>query len=40
MVSDNKIIEIFCNLDDFIKGFDTVLTKTVFQVLQILKQGK
>jgi len=27
MISDAKIIEIFCNLDDFMKEFDTVLTK-------------
>ena len=27
MISDTKIIEIFCNLDDFMKEFDTVLTK-------------
>ena len=27
MISDTKIIEIFCNLDDFMKEFETVLTK-------------
>lgn len=27
MISDAKIIEIFCNLDDFMKEFDTILTK-------------
>ena len=27
MISDTKIIEIFCNLDDFMKEFDAVLTK-------------
>ncbi|QTE23604.1 IS982 family transposase [Polaribacter cellanae] len=27
MISDTKIIEIFCNLDDFMKEFDTVLTQ-------------
>ena len=27
MISDAKIIEIFCNLDDFSKEYDTVITK-------------
>jgi hypothetical protein len=27
MISDPKIIEIFCNIDDFMKEFDEVLTK-------------
>ena len=27
MIFDNKIIEIFCNLDGFIKEFDAVLKK-------------
>lgn len=27
MISDSKIIKIFCNLDDFMKEFDTVLVK-------------
>ncbi len=27
MISDDKIIEIFCNLDDFMKEFDAILTK-------------
>ena len=27
MISDTKIIEIFCNLDDFMKEFETVLIK-------------
>ena len=27
MISDTKIIEIFCNLDDFMKEFDAILTK-------------
>jgi len=27
MISDSKIIEIFCNLDDFMQEFETVLTK-------------
>ena len=27
MISDTKIIEIFCNLDDFMKEFEVVLTK-------------
>ena len=27
MICDTKIIEIFCNLDDFMKEFETVLTK-------------
>ena len=27
MISDAKIIKNFCNLDDFMKEFDTVLTK-------------
>ncbi len=27
MISNNKIIEIFCNLDDFMKEFDAILTK-------------
>ncbi len=27
MISDGKIIEIFCNLDDFTKEFDAVLIK-------------
>lgn len=27
MISDTKIIEIFCNLDDFMNEFETVLTK-------------
>ena len=27
MISDTKIIEIFCNLDDFMKEFEAVLTK-------------
>ena len=27
MISDVKIIEIFCNLDDFMKEFDAILTK-------------
>ncbi len=27
MISDAKIIEIFCNLDDFTKEFDAVLIK-------------
>ena len=27
MISDSKIIEIFCNLDDFVKEFESILTK-------------
>ena len=27
MISDSKIIEILCNLDDFIKEFESILTK-------------
>jgi len=27
VISNTKIIEIFCNLDDFMKAFNTVLTK-------------
>ena len=27
MISDSKIIEIFCNLDDFVKEFEFILTK-------------
>ena len=27
MISDSKIIEIFCNLDVFMQEFETVLTK-------------
>ena len=27
MISDSKIIEIFCSLDDFMKEFNTILQK-------------
>ena len=27
MISDDKIIEIFCSLDDFMKEFDSILEK-------------
>ena len=31
MIFNTRIIEIFCNLNAFMKAFDTVLTKTAFQ---------
>lgn len=41
MISDAKIIEIFCNLDDFIKEFDQVLTKhSIPNTSQIKKRNR
>ena len=40
MISDTKIIEIFCNLDDFMKEFETVLTKNSISETSEAKKRK
>ncbi len=40
MISDTKIIEIFCNLDDFMKEFDAVLTKHSISDTSLPKKRK
>lgn len=41
MISDTKIIEIFCNLDDFMKEFENVLTKhSISDASQIKKRQR
>ena len=38
MISDSKIIEIFCKLDDFMKEFDTVLVKNSISDISLPKK--
>ncbi|CAA0241419.1 Transposase IS982 family [Tenacibaculum maritimum] len=40
MISDTKIIEIFCNLDDFMKEFETVLIKNSISESSKVKKRK
>ncbi len=40
MISDTKIIEIFCNLDDFMKEFDAILTKHSISDTSLPKKRK
>lgn len=38
MISDTKIIEIFCSLDDFMKEFEVVLTKDSISDISLPKR--
>lgn len=40
MISDSKIIEILCNIDDFMKEFDDVLSKNTISMPSIIKKRR